>query len=67
MAAADDAGVGQGVKVSAGLLDRPLKAFGVPGGVAQRAVDPDLIDGGAELPGQLRVDGGGLRQRVLLV
>ena len=45
MAATDNARVGESVKVGAGLLDDPIEALDFAPGVAQRAVDPDLIDG----------------------
>ena len=47
--AAEHARVGQRVKVRAGLLDGPLEALDVAAGVAQRAVDPDRVDGRADL------------------
>ena len=67
MAAADDAGVCQRVEVRARLLDDPVKALGVSGRVADRAVDTDLVDGRADLSGELGVHHRRLLQRVLLI
>jgi hypothetical protein len=66
-AAADDAGVGHGVKRAGGLRDDRLKAPRVAGGVADREVDPDRVDGGADLIRQLSVNELGLVQRVGLL
>ena len=65
--AAEHARVGQRVKVRAGLLDGPLEALDVPAGVAQRAVDPDRVDGRADGRGELGVDRRGLLQGLFLV
>ena len=67
VAAADDASVGQRVEVRARLLDDPVKALGVSGRVADRAVDTDLVDGRADLSGELGVHHRRLLQRVLLI
>ena len=65
--AAHDARVGQRVKVRARLLDGPLEALDVAARVAQRAVDPDRVDGRADLRGELGVDDRGLLERLFLV
>ena len=67
MASAEHPGVGEGVEVGAGLLDQALEALGIAGGVAQRAVDADVVDGRADLAGQLGVEDRGLLQGILLV
>ena len=67
VAAAQHAGVGEHVEVRARLLDGALEALRVAAGVADGAVDPDLVDGRADLAGQFGVDDRGLGQGVLLV
>ena len=65
--AADHAGVGQRVKLARGLFDGALEPLEPAVGVSDRAVDPDSVDARADLGGELRVDGGGLLERLLLV
>ena len=67
MAAADDAGVRQGVEVRARLLDDSIEALSIAARISQRAVDPDLVDGRPDLCGQLGIHHRCLLERVLLV
>ena len=47
--AADDAGVGERVELAGGVADEALEFARLAAGVADRAVDPDLVDGRADL------------------
>jgi hypothetical protein len=46
---ADDAGVRERVELAGGVADQALEFAWLAAGVADRAVDPDLVDGRADL------------------
>ena len=64
---ADNAGVGERVELTGGVADEALELARLAARVADRAVDPDLVDGRADLAGELSVDGLGLVQGFFLV